>query len=157
VGPAHHGDELWITSQSPGYFSLYAKVEGVKTKVRYFKSNEYPAKQDLQDCFFAVVTAKEKKVGVMVDFHTPPSTSTPPTSETPSTSTPETSVPVTPETTVVDTTVPDDTTTVPVTPSQGGGLPVTGAQSVLLTALALALIGVGAAFGIVSRRRRGES
>lgn len=158
TGPAHDGDELWITSDSAGYFSLYAKVKGVKTKVRYFKSDEYQYKAELQDCFFAVVTEKEKKVGVMVDFDTPPPTSTPPTSDTPTTTPPETTVPVTPETSVVVTTAPPgETTTVPVTPSQGGGLPVTGAQSVLLTALALALIGIGAAFGIVSRRRRSES
>jgi hypothetical protein len=41
---------------------------------------------------------------------------------------------------------------VPITPSSGGGLPVTGAQSLMLAAVALVLVGLGVGFRIISRR-----
>jgi TQXA domain-containing protein len=155
-GPAHDGDEVWVRSETAGYFDLEAKAEGVKSGVRYFKSDDDGKERT---CFFAVVVPKVKTAAAMADYETP-STSTPtsvPETSVPPT-VPETTVPVTPQTSVVSTTVPEESTstTVPVTPSQGG-LPVTGAQSALLAGIALVLIGVGAAFGIVSRRRRGEA
>ncbi|HKE72516.1 MAG TPA: thioester domain-containing protein [Acidimicrobiales bacterium] len=146
TGPAHDGDELWLTSASDGKLSLTIKAQGLESGVRFFTNDT------LQDFSFAVVTPAEKEVKVEVEFTTPPQTTTPSTA--PPTTAPATTVPVTPETSVV-TTVPD-ATTVPVTPSQGG-LPVTGAQSALLAGIALVLIGVGVTFGIISRRRRGEA
>ena len=44
----------------------------------------------------------------------------------------------------------------PTTESGGGGLPVTGAQSLVLVAVTAVLLAVGAGFGIVSRRKRLE-
>jgi LPXTG-motif cell wall-anchored protein len=38
----------------------------------------------------------------------------------------------------------------------GGGLPVTGAQSLVLVAIAALLLAAGAAFGVISRRKRLE-
>jgi hypothetical protein len=153
TGPAHDGDELWLTSATDGHFSLHAKASGLESGVRFFTND---GKVDnLQDFSFAVVTPKDVEKSVEVDYTTPPETTVPPTTAPPTTM-PPTTVPVTPETSVVSTTVPDSSTTVPVTPQQGG-LPVTGAQSALLAGLALVLIGVGAAFGIASRKRRGEA
>jgi LPXTG-motif cell wall-anchored protein len=45
-------------------------------------------------------------------------------------------------------------TTVPTTPDQGegGGLPVTGAQSVVLAAVALLLVALGVGFRVMSKR-----
>jgi hypothetical protein len=154
TGPAHDGDDLWLTSASDGKFTLTAKASGLESGVRFFKNDDGVDynKDNLQDFSFAVVTPKDVQTSVEVEYKTPPQTTAPPTS-TPPTTTPETTVPTTPETSVV-TTVPEQSTTVPVTPSEGGGLPVTGAQSALLAGIALALIGAGAAFGIISRRRR---
>ncbi len=77
-------------------------------------------------------------------FGTPPPTTTP---ETTTTTTPETTttVPSTVPTTVVDT----PTTTPPTVPASdnGGGLPVTGAQSLVLVGIALVLVATGAGFG----------
>jgi LPXTG-motif cell wall-anchored protein len=41
--------------------------------------------------------------------------------------------------------------------STGGSLPVTGAQTLVLVGVALALVAAGVGFGIVSRRSRGEA
>jgi hypothetical protein len=157
VGPAHDGDEVWVKSETADYFDLEAKAEGMKSGVRYFKSDDGGKERT---CFFAVVVPEVKTAAAMADFDSPSATETTPTL-VPDTSVPpsvpETTVPVTPQTSVVETTMPEgSTSTVTVTPSQGG-LPVTGAQSALLAGIALVLIGLGAAFGIVSRRRRGEA
>ena len=80
---------------------------------------------------------------------TPPSTTTTTTPDETTTTT----VPITPETSVV-TTPP---TTVPVTPNAGGGLPVTGAQSLILAVVALLLVGLGVGFRIVSKRAEGTT
>jgi hypothetical protein len=81
----------------------------------------------------------------------PPPTTAPPTTAPPTT-VPETTttVPITPNTSEV--TPP---TTVPITPS-GGGLPVTGAQSLMLAAVALVLVGLGVGFRIISRRAESD-
>ena len=138
---AHDGDELWLTATEDGSLKLKASATGMRSGVRFFTNDDY------QDLGFAVVSPQSVETEVTVSFTTPP-TSTPPTTA------PEaTTVPSTPETTVTtpqQSTVPSPTTTG--TPS--GSLPVTGAQSLLLLALALVLVGIGTAFGIVSRRRR---
>jgi LPXTG-motif cell wall-anchored protein len=41
--------------------------------------------------------------------------------------------------------------------STGGGLPVTGAQTMLLVFVALVLLAAGIGFGVVSKRARGET
>jgi LPXTG-motif cell wall-anchored protein len=139
---AHDGDELWLKVDEDGTLTLKAQATGMKSGVRFFTNEQY------QDFGFAVVTPQSVETSVSVTAHTP-STTTPPTT-TPE----ETTVPITPETTVItpQTTVVGPTT-VPITPS-GSTLPTTGAQSLLLVALALVLVGIGTAFGIASRRRR---
>jgi TQXA domain-containing protein/LPXTG-motif cell wall-anchored protein len=139
---AHDGDELWLKATADATLALKAQATGMKSGVRFFTNDEF------QDFGFAVVSPQSVETKVEVTFTTPPPTTAPPT-----TAPPETTVPTTPETTVItpQTTAPPETT-VPVTPS--GSLPVTGAQSLLLVALALVLVGIGTAFGIVSRRRR---
>jgi TQXA domain-containing protein/LPXTG-motif cell wall-anchored protein len=143
-GPAHDGDELWLTSDAPGTVSLSAKASGLESEAKAYTSPER------QDMAFAVVTPNEVEVQIGLEFTTP----TTPTSETPPT-TPEvtTPAPTTPTPAVVETTP----TTVPTTQPTGGHLPKTGAQSLLLVALALVLLAIGATFGIVSRRRRREA
>jgi LPXTG-motif cell wall-anchored protein len=141
---AHDGDELWLKASEDGTLKLDATATGVKAGVRFFTNEQF------QDFGLAVVSPQSVDASVSVTFTTPPVTTAPPTTA------PEaTTVPITPETTVITpqtTVVNGSTTTVPVTPS--GGLPVTGAQTALLAALAVLLIGIGTAFGIVSRRRR---
>jgi TQXA domain-containing protein len=139
---AHDGDELWLKATDDATLTLNASATGMKSGVRFFTNDEF------QDFGFAVVTPQTVETSVEVTFTTP--------STTTSTTTPEeTTVPTTPETTVTTppTTVAGPTTTVPTTPT-GGSLPVTGAQSLLLVAVALVLVGLGTAFGIASRRRR---
>jgi TQXA domain-containing protein len=141
---AHDGDELWLQATADATLELKALATGMKSGVRFFTNDQF------QDFGFAVVSPQSVETKVEVTFTTPPPTTAPPT-----TAPEETTVPTTPETTVItpQTTVVGPTTTVTVTPS-GSSLPVTGAQSLLLVAVALVLVGIGTAFGIASRRRR---
>jgi hypothetical protein len=145
-GAAQDGDELWLKAAASGTLTLSATAAGVEGGVRYFHD------PDKQDFSFAVVTPKEVSASVELTAGTPPTTPTTTTSTVPETTT----TTVTPQTTVVD-----RTTTVPVVPQQstgtGGGLPVTGAQTMLLVFVALVLLAAGIGFGVVSKRARGEA
>jgi hypothetical protein len=143
-GPASDGDQFWITSADAGAASVSAVAAGVESGVRVFTET------DLQDMALLVVTPKEVPASIEVNFTTPPTTPS-----TTATTTPEstTTVPVTSTTSVAP------STTVTTTPprSTGGSLPVTGAQTLVLVGVALALVAAGVGFGIVSRRSRGEA
>ena len=145
-GPASDGDKFWISASEGGVASASAVATGIESGVRAFT---HPHKQDMA---FVVATPVEVPASVEVTFTTPPTTQPTTTSTVPETTT----TTVTPPTTVVD-----QTTTVPVVPQPstgtGGGLPVTGAQTMLLVLVALVLLAAGIGFGVVSKRARGET
>jgi Thioester domain len=148
-GPASDGAEFWLKASEAGHASVYAYGAGVESSVRLF------AKDHAQDVAFLVVTPKEVMAEVEVKVHTPPTTSSSSTTSTSTTSTTE-------QTTTTSSTVPQTSVSTPTTtgvPHQGtgGSLPVTGAQTLGLVALALVLLAAGIGFGVVSRRARGES
>ena len=140
-GPASDGDQFWLTSSEAGTASVSAVAAGVQSDIRAFT---HPHKQDMA---FVVATPVEVPASIEVTFTTPPTTATS-TTTTPETTT---TVPVTPSTSVevTTTTVPQQTT--------GGGLPVTGAQTALLVAVALVLLAAGIGFGVVSKRAKGQA
>lgn len=142
-GPASDGDQFWLTSSGAGTASVSAVAAGVESDIRAFT---HPHKQDMA---FLVATPVEVPASIEVTFTAPPTTA-------PSTTTTEqttTTVPVTPQTSV------EVTTTTPVVPQQGtgGGLPVTGAQTALLVAVALVLLAAGIGFGVVSKRAKSQA
>lgn len=142
-GPASDGDQFWLTSSQGGTASVSAVATGVQSGIRAFT---HPYKQDMA---FVVATPVEVPATSEVKFTTPPPTTAPPTT-TPETTT--TTVPTTPPTSA-------EVTTTTVAPPQetGGGLPVTGAQTALLVAVALVLLAAGIGFGVVSRRAKGQA
>lgn len=142
-GPASDGDQFWLTSSQGGTASVSAVATGVQSGIRAFT---HPYKQDMA---FVVATPVEVPASIEVKFTTPPPTTAPPTT-TPETTT--TTVPTTPPTSA-------EVTTTTVAPPQetGGGLPVTGAQTALLVAVALVLLAAGIGFGVVSRRAKGQA
>jgi hypothetical protein len=145
-GPASDGDEVWLEPSEAGEASLYGYAAGAESGVRLF-ADDY-----VQDLAFLVVSPKEVMAEVEVEVHTPPTTSSSSTSTTEqattTSSTPST-VPQTSASTPTTTPVPQQGT--------GGGLPVTGAQTLGLVALALILLAAGIGFGVISRRARGGS
>jgi TQXA domain-containing protein len=145
------GTEVWLSSESAGAGTLSATASAEVGAGRVFFS------EGVQRLILASTVTTDAAAEAAVSFTPGQTTSAPTTSTTSSTSTTSTTVPITPQTTVVDTTT--TTTTVPAVPvsNSGGGLPVTGAQSLVLVGIALVLVVVGAGFGIVSRRKRLES
>jgi hypothetical protein len=142
-GPASDGDQFWLTSSEGGTASVSAVAAGVQSGIRAFT---HPYKQDMA---FVVATPVEVPASIEVTFTTPPPTTVPPTTA-PETTT--TTVPTTPSTSV------EVTTTTAAPPQEtGGGLPVTGAQTALLVAVALVLLAAGIVFGVVSRRAKGQA
>jgi hypothetical protein len=141
------GTQVWLSSGSAGGGTLSATATAEVGAGRVFFS------QGVQRLILASTVTTDAAAEAAVSFTPGQTTSSAPTTSTSSTST---TVPITPETTVVDATT---TTTVPVVPASnsGGGLPVTGAQSLVLVGIALVLVVIGAGFGIVSRRKRLES
>jgi TQXA domain-containing protein len=141
------GTQVWLSSESEGSGTLSATATAEVGAGRVFFS------EGVQRLILASTVTTEAAAEAAVSFTPPQTTTSAPT--TTSTSTTSTTVPVTTETTVVDATT---TTTVPVVPASnsGGGLPVTGAQSLVLVGIALVLVVIGAGFGIISRRKRLE-
>jgi TQXA domain-containing protein/LPXTG-motif cell wall-anchored protein len=145
TGEVIDGTEVWLSSEAEGAGTLSATGTGQSGTLRVF------FKEGKQELGLVGLTDVEVVDEAPVSFTTPPPTTAPSTTTTVVDST--TTVPITP-----DTTVPGaPTTTVPITPQSSGGLPVTGAQSMLLVAVAVVLLALGAGFGIVSRRKRLES
>jgi len=139
-GPASDGDEVWLKASEAGTVSLSGVAAGVQSGVRLF------AAEDLQDLAFLVVTPQEVPARIEVTVHTPPTTSTSTTSTTEQATT---TTSITPQSSV---------STTSIVPQQGeGGLPVTGAPTLALVALALVLLAAGVGFGVVSRRRRDQA
>jgi TQXA domain-containing protein len=136
------GSRVWLSSGAEGSGTISATAEATVGAGRVFYT------QGVQRLVLASTITTDASTKASVTFHAgpPPSTTT---SSVPETTT--TTVPIT------TTTVPDTpTTTVPAQPASttGGGLPVTGAQTLVLVGLALVLVVIGAGFGIVSRRKR---
>ncbi len=142
------GTQVWLSSESEGAGTVSATASAEVGAGRVFFS------KGVQRLILASTVTTDAVAEATVSFTPGQTTSSAPT--TTSTSTTSTTVPITPQTTVVDSTT--TTTTVPAVPASnsGGGLPVTGAQSLVLVGIALVLVVVGAAFGIVSRRKRLE-
>jgi|RhiMethySRZTD1v2_1073278.scaffolds.fasta_scaffold00875_13 TQXA domain-containing protein len=144
TGEVVDGTELWLSSDSEGEGSISAVATAEATAGRVF----HAANQ--QTLILAAPVTVEAEADAVVSFQAAPP-------ETTTTSTPEetttTTVPITPETSVV--TTPPTTVTVTPEAGTGGGLPVTGAQSIVLAAVALLLVGLGVGFRIVSKRAEG--
>ncbi|HEX6423351.1 MAG TPA: thioester domain-containing protein [Acidimicrobiales bacterium] len=147
TGEVVDGTQVWLKSDNEGEGTISASASAEAGAGRVF----YKKKQ--QRLILATTVEIEASDEAPVSFVTPPPTTAP------------TTVPETTTTTVPDTTTTEvdetTTTTVPATtattaPKPSGGLPVTGAQSLVLVGLAAALLAVGTAFGIVSRRRKLE-
>ena len=153
TGTVTDGTELWLSAGDAieGTISASAQAEVKVGRVFYGKHKG----RDLQRIVLASPVTVDAGAEASVRFVSGPPPTVPSTTTT-STSTTSTTVPI-----EHNTTVPDDTTTttVPIETNQdegggGGGLPVTGAQTIVLVVVALVLLGVGAAFGIVGRRKR---
>jgi TQXA domain-containing protein len=138
------GTQVWLKSDVEGAGTISATAEAEIGSGRVFFT------EGVQRLVLASTVTTDATAEATVNFLTPP-----PTTTTTAPETTTTTVPITVQTTVV-TEAP--TTTVPIVPSAntGGGLPVTGAQSLVLVGVALALVVTGAGFGIVSRRKRLE-
>ncbi len=145
VGPATDGTEVWVRSDTAGSDTVTATASSEATSGRLFHQS------GKQPVAVPVTAPTDAVASIELTFQTPPSTTAPPTTLPPTTTVPPTS-----QTTVVTDT---PTTTVPIVPASntGGGLPNTGAPTMILLGVALVLVVVGAGFGIVSRRKRLES
>jgi TQXA domain-containing protein/LPXTG-motif cell wall-anchored protein len=146
TGEVTDGTEVWLSSAAEGAGTITASAAAEVGAGRVFFI------QGQQRLVLASTVTTDATAEAPVKFKTPPPTTTETTA--PSTTT----VPITPETTEVTVPPTEAPTTVPIVPAAdtGGGLPVTGAQSLVLAAVALVLVAVGAGFGIVSRRKRLE-
>ena len=144
------GTQVWLSSGSEGAGTLSATASAEVGAGRVFFS------EGVQRLILASTVTTDAEAEAMATFTPGQTSSSAPTTSSTTSSTTSTTVPITGQTTVVDATT---TTTVPVVPAtnSGGGLPVTGAQSLVLVGIALVLVVVGAGFGIVSRRKRLES
>ena len=150
TGEVVDGTEVWLSSDNAGAGTITATAQTEVSAGRVFFT------EGVQRLVLASTVTSDTTAEAPVSFTTPTS---PTTSSTTSTTVPETTtttVPITVQTTVPETT----TTTVPIVPNQdtgtGGGLPVTGAQTMVLVAVAVVLLGIGTGFAIVSRRKRLE-
>jgi TQXA domain-containing protein len=146
------GTEVWLKSDAEGSGTITATAAAEVGAGRVFYG-ENARGQALQRLILATAVTTDATAEAGVTFTAKPPRSTTSSTSTTSTSTTSTTVPVSVETTVV-TEAP--TTSVPVVPASqtSGGLPVTGAQTLVLVGIALALVVTGAGLGIVSRRRR---
>lgn len=144
------GTQVWLSSESAGAGTLSAMASAEVGAGRVFFS------EGVQRLILASTVTTDAAAEATVSFTPAQTSSSAPTTSSTTSSTTSTTVPTTSETTVVEATT---TTTVPVVPASnsGGGLPVTGAQSLVLVGIALVLVVIGAGFGIVSRRKRLES
>jgi TQXA domain-containing protein len=143
TGAVVDGTKVWLSSEAEGTGTIDVTAAATIGAGRVF------FKQGVQRLVLASNVTTNASAQASVTFHAGPPQSTT------SSSVPEettTTVPITPQTTVLNTT----TTAVPAQPASntGGGLPVTGAQTLVLVGLALVLVVIGAGFGIVSRRKR---
>ncbi|HEX6569023.1 MAG TPA: thioester domain-containing protein [Acidimicrobiales bacterium] len=142
TGTVADGTEVWLKSAHAGSGTITATAEAVASAGRVFYT------KGQQRLILADSVKTDAEARAEVSFTDVPSTT--------SSSVPETTTSTVEETTT--TTVPDTTTTVPetttTTEQPGGGLPVTGAQSLVLVGVAAVLLAVGAGFAIVSRRKR---
>jgi TQXA domain-containing protein len=146
TGEIVDGTELWLSADDAMSGTITATATAQATAGRVFTGVDSKGGAH-QTLILATTVPIEDTAEAVVSFGPTPPT-VPPTTAPPTTA-PETTTtaPNTPTTSVVP-----PATTVPTTPSSGGGLPVTGAQSLILAAVALLLVGLGVGFRIVSRR-----
>ena len=144
TGDIVDGTELYLTSDAVGTGTISATASATATAGRVFLA------QRQQTLILAAPVTVEAAAEATVSFVETTTTTTPETTTTTAPETTTTTVPITPDTSIV----PPPPTTVPITPNQGegGGLPVTGAQSLILAAVALLLVALGVGFRIVSKR-----
>ncbi len=145
TGAVVDGTQIWLSSNAEGSGSISASASAEVGAGRVFFT------EGVQRLILASTITTDATAEAPVSF-SPATTTTTESTTTTTEATTTTTVPIT-----VQSTVPDEpTTTVPITPNQdeGGGLPVTGAQSLMLVGVAAVLLAVGAGFGIVSRRKR---
>lgn len=149
TGEIVDGTELWLTSAGEGDGTISATASATATVGRVFLA------EGQQSLILAAPVTVQAEAEATVSF-TPQSTTTSSSTTTTAPETTTTTVPTTPETSVPPTVPP---TTVPITPDEGegGGLPVTGAQSLILAAVALLLVGLGVGFRYMSKRAEGTS
>ena len=143
TGAVVDGSRVWLSSDAEGSGTISATAEATVGAGRVFYT------QGVQRLVLASTITTDASTEASVTFKAGPPQSTT-SSSVPEETTTTVSIPPT-------TTVPDTpTTTVPAQPASntGGGLPVTGAQTLVLVGLALVLVVIGAGFGIVSRRKR---
>lgn len=155
TGEVTDGTEVWLSAADAAEGKITATADAEVGAGRVFY------KRGQQRLILASKVTTNAEAEAPVSFSVAPTTTAPPTTEPePTTST---TVPITPETSVVTeppttTPEPEPTTTVPIVPASntGGGLPVTGAQSLVLVGIALALVGAGVAFRFMSNRSGAE-
>jgi TQXA domain-containing protein len=144
TGDIVDGTELYLTSDNEGAGTISATASATALAGQVFVA------QGQQTLILANSTPVEAAAEASVSFVQTTTTTTPETTTTTAPETTTTTVPITPN----DSTPSTTPTTVPITPSQGegGGLPVTGAQSVMLAGVALLLVALGVGFRVMSRR-----
>jgi TQXA domain-containing protein len=146
TGEITDGTELWLSSGSAGEGGLTATASAEATAGRVFRA------EGQQTLILAAPVGIETGAEAAVSFRQPP-----PPSSTTSTTVPidtTTTMPPTSESTVATTST---TNPVPTTEQgSGGGLPVTGAQSLVLAAAALVLVSLGVGLRYVSKRAGGQ-
>jgi TQXA domain-containing protein/LPXTG-motif cell wall-anchored protein len=147
TGTVTDGTQVWLSSEAErtGTLTATASADAIAGRV-FFKKGS-------QKLIMASTVGTGASAEAPVSFTTPTPTTASTTTSTTVVDTTTTTAPDTPDTTP-GTEAPTTTVTVPT--GNGGGLPVTGAQSLVLVAIAALLLAAGAAFGVISRRKRLE-
>ncbi|MBN2624399.1 MAG: thioester domain-containing protein [Acidimicrobiales bacterium] len=147
TGEVVDGTELWLSSDAAGEGSISAAAQADFGVGRVFYA------RGQQRLVLASSETTSATAEAAVTFAAAPTVTTTPPETTPQSTT---TAPSTPETSVT-TEAPTTTTTAPPVPASntggGGGLPVTGAQTMVLVTVALALLGAGVGFRVLSRRK----
>jgi hypothetical protein len=149
TGEIVDGTELWLSADAAGGGEITATADA-----EVFAGRVFVARHS-QTLILAENVDLDAEATAKVEFTPPASTTTTESTTTTTESTTTTGSPTT-ETTLPPTTPPSSTppTTVP---DSSGGLPVTGAQSLVLAAVALLLVGLGLGFRYMSRRAHGAT
>lgn len=145
------GTELWLSGAAEGSGKITATAAAEVQAGRVFYGKDSKGK-DYQRLILASTVVTDATAEAEVSFVTP--TSSTETTETTEGTT--TTVPITNQTTVPDQTTAPSTTVTTTPASDSGGLPVTGAQTMVLVAVALVLLATGVGFRVVSRRKQAE-
>lgn len=142
TGEVVDGTQVWLKSGVAGEGTITADAAAEIGAGRVFFA------EGVQRLVLASKVTTDASAEASVSFTTAPTTSEAPTT----TEAPSTTVPTTPDTTEA----PAPTTTTTVAENSGGGLPVTGAQTLVLVGVAAVLLAVGVGFKVMSRRKELE-